>query len=426
MKTAGPQVVITGIGPVASIGVGRDAFWEALAESRCRVARKSLAVDVARSTELVIASTDANAEAPELRRHMAFLADQQCGEARDLALALWAAELALADAGLTSNLDRNRAGMVQVFEAPGVEQTVGRLFGLFRSPPDLSAGPPRLYDHLAQGFYNMQPFVYVHVAAKALGLHAFCTSVHNACSSGAFAIEAATQQIRGGAADVMIVMGGEAFETAVRLEWFQRLGLYAKDEKMRPFNSEPSGFFVGEGGAALILESAAHAARRGVKPYATYLGGAFAHQGWKQTIPDLRANLLADVARQALTRTGVRSNDVDLLAPHGAATGLSDQYEAGCLKLAVERWSDRAVAAVFKPYFGHLLAASGLMEVAALMLCLKHQAVPAAPHNRSSNGLLPVPLATRFESRELRSVLKVSTGFTGHDAAIVFQKNDGA
>jgi 3-oxoacyl-(acyl-carrier-protein) synthase len=282
--------------------------------------------------------------------------------------------------------------------------------------------PPATYDYLAPCFYNLQAFLYVHLAGKAVGLHGFSTSVHNACASGAFAVEVAAQRIQSGQADAMIVVGGEAFDTAVRLEWFRRLDLYAHDEYMRPFDAESSGFYVGEGAAAIVLESAEHAAGRGAEPYARYLGGAFAHQGWKQAVPDVRSARLRDVICQALTDTGVAAGELDLIVPHGASTLLGDGYEASCLAQALDKGAARAVATVFKPYVGHMLAASGIVELICAMLALKHDTIPATLHSRPQHVQLPLPLATKRLEQPVKTVLKLSNGFTGHDAASLFGK----
>ena len=432
------DVVITGVGPVTSVGVGALALWKSLASGRSNISRRVLPLDSNVTAELPLAAMPAASDLPGLEAHMTFLAQQQCGSARDLGYALWAIELALADAGLEYDRASNNVGMVQVFEAPGVESTVGRLLELLGTPPPAGKppAPPPIYDLLAASFYNMQPFVYVHLAGKAFGMRGFCTSVHNACSSGAFAIETAARAICSGQADVMIVVGGEAFDTAVRLEWFRRLDLYARDGLMRPFDAEPSGFFVGEGAGAIVMESASHAASRGASPYATYLGGAFAHQAWKQTIPDIRARRLTGVIVKALDRTGVSFGEVDLVVPHGAATSLSDKYEASCLQEAVadpqspthnhesaicNPQSD-AVATVFKPYVGHMLAASGIIEMICSLLSMKHQAVPAAPHPPLNPLRLPVPLVTTMTERRVNTILHLSTGFTGHDAALLLRR----
>ena len=421
MKERDNDVVVTGVGPVTSIGVGGEALWASLADGRSGVGRRSLPVDVAATAELPVASMPSGEEVPGLQRHLEFLAGQDCGSYRDLAYALLAMELALTDAGLESDRDSDRIGVIQAFEAPGVEGTVSQLFRLMERPLPTD-GPPKLYDHLAPFFYTMQPFMYVHLVSKAFGLHGLSTSVHNACSSGAFALEFAARQIRAGRGEVMLVVGGEAFDTAVRLEWFRRLDLYAHDGKMRPFDPESSGFYVGEGAGAIVLESASAAAQRGAEPYAVYLGGAFAQQGWKQTIPDVRAARLRDVIKQAMAKAAVSPRDLDLVVPHGASTLLCDGYEATCLAQALGDEATEAVATVFKPYVGHMLAASGIIETICAMLALRHDCVPATLHSRPDKVQLAVPLATAAVNRPIETVLKLSTGFTGHDAASLFQQ----
>jgi len=421
-KSQPNDVVVTGLGPVTSIGVGNEALWSSLSAGRSNVQTRALPVDLAQVTEFPVAAMPPAAEVPDLSSHMAFLARQECASYRDLGYALLAIELALADAGVTYDRDANQIGVIQAFEAPGSERTVTQLFGLFTHPmpPDK---PPQVYELLAPCFYHSQPFLYVHLVGKALGLHGFSSSVHNGCASGAFAIELAAQRIREGLADVMVVAGGEAFDTGVRLEWFRRLGLYACDGEMRPFDAESSGFYVGEGAGAIVLESASHAARRGAQAYATYLGGAFAQQSWKQTIPDVRAGRLRDTIQQAMSQAAVQAEALDLIVPHGAATGLSDGYEAACLDQTIGPKAKQAVATVFKPYVGHMLAGCAIIETICTLLAMKHQCVPKSAHRRADHTRLRVPLATSSVERAVKTVLKLSTGFTGHDAALVFAQS---
>ncbi len=419
-------MVVTGLGPVSSIGVGHEALWASLIRGRSNVIVRKLQVDACSFVELPVASMPPDAEVPGLEAFNRFLANQDCEGYRDLGYALAAIELALTDAGLTYDRSHNNIGVIQVFEAPGVERAVSKLFELLTSPFPKD-GPPSVYPLLAPRFYNMQPFFYVHLISKAFGLHGLSTSVHNACSSGAFAIELAAQHIRSGQAEVMVVVGGEAFDTGVRLEWFRQLQLYAQDGCMRPFDAEPQGFYVGEGAAAIVLESAGHAADRDADVYAHYPGGAFAHQGWKQTVPDVRSARLTGVIRDALALTGCRAADLDLIVPHGAATGLSDGYEANCIAQSIGAavrtdTNDLPVATAFKPYVGHLLAASGIMDTLCALLAMKHQCVPATLHTRPDKVRFPMTIATEQSNRSIGTMLKLFTGFTGHDAALVFRR----
>ncbi|MHC4695573.1 MAG: beta-ketoacyl synthase N-terminal-like domain-containing protein [Planctomycetota bacterium] len=416
------DVVITGVGPVTPIGVGGDALWASLAAGRADVSPRELPLDLGVSVELQMAAMPAPSELPGMDAHYRFLASQECEPYRDLAYTLLAVELALRDAGISFERDANDIGMVQAFEAPGVEHTVSKLLGMMAGPMPTD-GPPRVYDHLAPSFYNMQPFLYLHIVSKAFGLHGFATSVHNACSSGAYAIEVAAQQIRSGQSDVVVVVGGEAFDTAVRLEWFRRLELYSLDGQMRPFDAESSGFYVGEGAGAIVMESAGHARQRRAEVYASYVGGAFAQQSWKQIIPDVRAGRLRDVIARALAVTGVSAADIDLTVPHGAGTQLSDGYEAACLAEALEGKGGNGVATCFKPYVGHMLAASGVVETICALLALRQGSIPATLGTRPGQATLCVPIVTTLTERPINTILKLSTGFTGHDGASLFTRS---
>ncbi len=421
------QVVITGVGPVTPVGVGADALWDSLCTSRSNLCDRVLPADVGKDATIAMASMPPAENYPAVQDYMVRATDKNCGPYRDLAYAMLAAELALTDAGIEYDRHNNRIGAIQAFEAPGVEPTVAHLFGMMTAlltggMPPPGSPPPSVYDALAPSFYNMQPFLYVHLLGRALGLHGMSTSVHNACSSGAYAIDLAAQAIRDNRADVMIVVGGEAFDTAARLEWFRRLDVYANNGQMRPFDQTQTGFYVGEGGAAIVLESVAHARDRGASVYAKYLGGSFAQQSKKQTIPDLHNNRLAKVSQEVIDRAGCDPKDIDLVIPHGAATTLSDNYEAQALATVFEpvATAERPSLTTFKPVVGHMLAASGIIETICTLLAMKHKRVPPTPAVDVPVTGMTLPLVTKLCDQRMETVLKLSTGFTGHDAATLF------
>ncbi len=418
--TDSQRVVITGIGPVAHAGIGVGAFWESLLEPPRAPIERVLHVDLAKVETFHIASMPPGH--PAIDRHQPFLDANEFSGYRDLAYALAAIDLAIDDASLGYDREDNRIGVIQAFEAPGMERAIAEMFQRCADMPQ-SDQPPCLYEPLAPFFYNSQPFLYVHAVSKAFQFHGFSTSIHNACSTGAFAIEMAAQQIRAGHADTMIVVGGEAFDTAVRIEWFRRLDLYNKGGAMYPFHAGGSGFFVGEGAAALVLESMEAADARGATTYAEYVGGAFAQQSWKHALPDVRSKRLRDVIKTAMSRHNVAAGDVDLVIPHGASTTISDGYEAVCLDESLAGASTDAVATALKPYVGHTLATSNLIETAGALLAMKHGTIPATPHpSNPACTPLPIPLVTEPTTRDVNVFMKLATGFTGHDGATIFRK----
>jgi 3-oxoacyl-[acyl-carrier-protein] synthase II len=381
------------------------------------------------------------AEVPGLDKHIGFLQAQEAEAHRDLAYTLLAIDLALADAELAIDRASNHVGVVQVFEAPGTEAIVARMFAMMAQGacppgenPAVSAGspspnmatpaaPPGMYDLLAPSFYSSQAFFYVHLVGKAFGFHGFSTSVHNACSSGAYALELAAERIRSGRADVMLVAGGEAFETGVRLEWFRRMGMYACDGVMKPFSPASHGFYVGEGAGAIVLESAQHAVGRGAGVYGRYAGSAFAQQSWKQVVPDVASLRLAKVIEECLARANRSPDEIDVVVPHGAGSWISDGYEARCIELAWKNAPDRTVATVLKPYTGHMLGCSGVMETIGALIGMRDGRIFATPSVTSGECKLRLPVVDTLQNREVRTLLKISTGFTGHDAATLWERD---
>ncbi len=110
------DVVITGIGPVTSIGVGGDAVWDSLAAGRSRVAKRPVRIDVCAIEELPFASMPAHADVPGLDAHLKFLSEQDCPAYRDLAYTLLAIDLSLKDAGLSYDRTANNIAMaVNIF-----------------------------------------------------------------------------------------------------------------------------------------------------------------------------------------------------------------------------------------------------------------------------------------------------------------------
>ncbi len=411
-------MVVTGIGPVTLAGVGVDAFWSGLLAPPMPPEKRDLHVDLAELAPFHIATVPPDQEC--VTKFNDFLQTNEFAGYRDLGYALAAIDLAVQDAELEYDKQSNRIGVMQAFEAPGMERAVAEMYRQF-SQIEPANKPPQLYETLAPLFYNAQPFLYVHAISKAFQFHGLSTSVHNACSTGTFAVEMAAQQIRNGHADAMIVVGAEAFETAVRIEWFRRLDLYNADGRMFPFDPAGSGFFVGEGAAVIVLESESAARARGRTPYAEYAGGAFSQQSWKHALPDVRSMRLRDVITSAMERGRLSPSDIDLVIPHGAATPISDGYEASCLDAALAGAATDAVATALKPCFGHMLATSNLIEIAAALLSMKHGSVPATPKaTPDSTHSLPVPLVAERTERPVNAFMKLATGFTGHDAASIW------
>jgi 3-oxoacyl-[acyl-carrier-protein] synthase II len=190
---------------------------------------------------------------------------------------------------------------------------------------------------------------------------------------------------------------------------------------MRPFDRTPTGFYAGEGGAALVLEARSHAEARGARIYGEYLGGAFAQQSWKHALPDAPSGRLSAAIREALRQAKLKPEQIDLVIPHGACSSVCDGYE---LQEMAKLWSDPAEAALcpVKPFVGHQLGNCVIIEIILALLMMQDGVVVGQPFKGSPVAQLPLAMPAENHAHDTKYMMKLATGFTGHDAALVFAR----
>jgi 3-oxoacyl-(acyl-carrier-protein) synthase len=359
------------------------------------------------------------------------LLENGCADDVDLHYLLAASHLALTDSGLVHDPDENRVGLVLTHENPGMEryigkvlETVGRMANGDGPPPGLGKRDlaENLYREHSPYVYGTHSFLYLHRVARVLGFHGPSLFINNACASGLYALEAATQMIRSGQAEAAVVAGADHPLLITKYLWFKGQGLYATDGVMRPFDERRDGLVLGDGAAAVVVEDLETARSRGAHVYAEYLGGAFNQEAWKVTVPSASGDYCARALREALERTGVGPEEIDLVNPHGAATSLWDAYEARALNALFGRGFERPLVSAFKPYVGHMLGASALAELIIVLLSMREGVVPATLNCERPDpqlGIRPVREPARMN---LRTVVKMSSGFGGFNAVGVFRR----
>jgi len=415
--------VVTGIGPIASSGVGNEEFWAGLLEAPQGPA------------PLHDPSSEGIPSPPfHLRRPSRERVDEVLGgcglldlpDDPELRLGAAAAALALADARIEGG--GSDVGLVMTWEAPGMERLLRALWSRLGSaaPADWSGAPEEVlgsfYDGLRDPVYASQSFIHLHLLSKALGIHGPSLFVNNACASGLYALDAAAGLIESGKARVVIVVAAESPVFPGKHLWFTEAGLASRDGWLRPFDRDRSGLVLAEAAAALVVEPLDGALARGVRPHGEYLGGGFNQEGWKVTIPDFSRPWHEDVIRSACARAQVETGSIDAVVAHGAGTGLSDAYEAKGITAVFGKRPGRPAVTSLKGHFGHALGASALLETAALLLGLGKGTLPGTAGFRSEDPKLDLVPSTRAVSGPLARVLKVANGFAGFNAAAVFER----
>ena len=259
----------------------------------------------------------------------------------------------------------------------------------------------------------------------ALGVRGSSTGLVSACASSGHALGTALDEIRLGRQKRMLVVGAEDcnFESIVPFCGMRALSLERDPEKAsRPFDVKRNGF-VGTGGSVcLVLETQSEAERRGVTPYARFLGWGQGSDGHNVAISHPQGRGLQDSMTKALRDAQIGPNDIDYVNAHAPSTSIGDASEMKALKSVFPAPQQVKVSST-KALTGHGLSLSSIMEAAFCCLALKEGFLPG-----SANVTEPDPELGHLDllqaSSEIQAnrIMSNSSGFGGANVSLVFEK----
>jgi 3-oxoacyl-[acyl-carrier-protein] synthase II len=407
------RVVVTGIGPLASTGIGKDAFWEGILKKRVGLKLEEINIEGEIIEDI---KTWKNGK-----------------EDKDLFYLLAAVKLALDDSGIFYDKENNEIGLFLTVEHPGFEvfcegiitetikyiekNSIGNEFSknkLFR----------HIYEQFSRDGYDLQTFMYLYFVAKAFGLHGYSLFTNNACASGLFALESAARQIKYGESKFVLLASGDVANTMFKHLWFKEQGLYAEDGRIKPFSKNADGIVLGDGASAIVLEELNHALNRKAHIYAEYLGGGFFLEGWKVIIPQIGSSSYQKTIESALKVANLKPEDTDLINPHGVAIKVTDRYEAKAITDIFGKNSEKPLITAFKPYVGHNLGGCAILESIILLLSLEKNLIPPTLNCDEIESKYHIEVIRELMPFPLNTAIKLSCGFAGYNAAVVFRKYD--
>jgi 3-oxoacyl-[acyl-carrier-protein] synthase II len=429
------RVVITGVGPLSPIGFGKQALWESLIAQRVNLNKEEYYIDgeiwdsfwVHKIVNFDINEFNIPKDILEEINHW-----KEGKEDRDLLYILAAVQLALDDSLLSYNREDNDIGLFLTIEHPGFEpfceefakESLNYLSKHSLREKDFSKVKMLryLFDKLADRGYDLQTFMYLYLTSRVFGIHGYSLFTSNACASGLFALESAAQQIKYGKSKVAIVAGGDYSCTMFKHLWFKQRGLYAEDGRIKPFSQKADGIVLGDGASAIILEELEHAHSRGAHIYAEYLGGGFSLEGWKVVFPRLGSNSYQKAIQQALKNSNVEPGDIDLINPHGVGIRITDLYEAKAINDIFSKHNKKPFVSAFKPYVGHNLGGSALLETIILLLTMQNDLIPPTLNYEDYDAQSNINLVIQPTKSSLNTVMKLSCGFAGYNGAVILKK----
>ena len=408
------RVVVTGIGAVTPFGIGKDAFWEGLANGRSGVRR------ITRFDASELASQIAG-EVPDFDP-LQFM-DRKDARRMDrfTQFAVAAAGLALTDAGLDKQIPLGDRVGVLIGSGIGGLETLEEQCSILITRGANRVSPffvPMMIADMAAGQVSIQ------FGARG---HNACTVT--ACCSGSHSIGDAFRVIQRGEADVMISGGAEAPIVRLAMAGFcSAKTLSTRNDEperaCRPFDANRDGFVMGEGSGIVILEELEHARSRGAKIYGELVGYGATGDAYHITTPAPEGDGAARAMQAALEDAGLGAEAVDYINAHGTSTEYNDYFETIAIKRVFGKRADQIPVSSTKSMVGHLLGAAGGAELIACLLAMEHNLIPPTINYEEPDprcDLDYVPNVARNAS--LQVAMSNSFGFGGHNAVLVVKRS---
>lgn len=250
-------------------------------------------------------------------------------------------------------------------------------------------------------------------------------AVATACASATNAMGDAYKAIQYDDADVMITGGAEAAITPIGVSGFANMKALSRRNDnptaaSRPFDADRDGFVLSEGAGVLIFEEMEFAKSRGAKIYGEIIGyGASADAG-HITQPDAEGTGAARAMSGALLDAGIAPDAIDYINAHGTSTPLGDKAETIAVKRVFENHAHQLNVSSTKSQLGHMLGASGGVELILSLLAIKDQVVPPTINYETPDTDCDLNYTPNTpQERKLERVMSNSFGFGGHNASIV-------
>ncbi|MBM7504694.1 beta-ketoacyl-[acyl-carrier-protein] synthase family protein [Agromyces aurantiacus] len=267
-------------------------------------------------------------------------------------------------------------------------------------------------------------------AAVGMDLHARAgiRTVVSACASSTESLVNGWKHLQDGLADVVIAGGSESAIHPITIASFNSMQALSKRNDdpavaSRPYDIARDGFVMGEGGAALVLETEEHAKARGVRIYAELLGGAITSDAYHITAPDPEGSAAARAMKSAIEDAGASLTDVAHVNAHATSTPVGDIAEYNALRRVFGDHLESIAVTATKASTGHLLGGAGAIEAIFTVLALHERTAPPTINLTEQDPEIPLDVVTSPRALGDGELIAISNsfGFGGHNAVAAFR-----
>lgn len=399
------KIVVTGMGAVTPVGVGVEAYWNNLIAGKSGVG----AITRFDASELAVRiAAEVRDFKPE--DHLPHRLIAQTDAFTQYAYA--AAGEALGGGPLPAGPER--VGIVMGTAMAGVATTAATQ-EVLTNAVHKNVGPrfvPRILGNIAAA-----------QVAIAHDIRGPSLTLSTACASGSDAISAAASLLRSGEADAVLAVGAESILCPLVIYSLANSRALSRNNSdplkaARPFDKQRSGFVIGEGGGALLLETEAHARARGAVIYAELAGWANNNDAYHVTDPDPDGRMAAACMGKALEKAGLKAEEIGYINAHGTGSQAGDAAEVRALRSIFGGCRPRVGST--KGATGHMMGAGGITEAIACVQTLRTGILPPTLNLEEPDGELDF-VAGRAEQKEVRAAMTNAFGFGGQNSSLVFR-----
>ena len=407
------RVVITGMGLVSPIGIGKEAFHESLRSG------KSGVTNITRFDPSEVPVKIA-AEVNGFDPHQFMNAKTVRRTDRCSQYGIAAARLAVEDAAI--DLSREDRERVTVFMGTAI---AGGEFAEQQHTILVKRGPRRLSPLLSIIFYNDSCVAQICIELELKG---GSVTLSGACAASSTAIGYAFNRIRDNHVDVILAGGVEAPIMITFVATVGKLGAMSRrndqpERASRPFDRERDGFVLGEGSCILVLEELNHALKREAHIYAEISGVGTSTDAYHMTFPEPSAEQACRAMRMALVDAQTLPREIDYINAHGSSTPTNDIVETNAIKQVLGAHAYNVAVSSTKSIYGHPMGAAGAMDLAATCLAIEEDFIPP-----TINYEFPDPgcdldyTPNQARTARINAALSNSFGFGGHNTCIAIKR----
>jgi 3-oxoacyl-[acyl-carrier-protein] synthase II len=430
MKT---RVVLTGLGPITPIGIGKDEYWDALVRGRSGARKISFdGYDMEQYASKIACPIEHFSLSDHVHRSRDL---KYYGRTSQFAVA--GTKLALEDAGLDVAFNEKRKGQGD-YRITGIDsEMMGIIMGVGTQNMDLcekyhekllkSNGPKRI---IPLALPQIQICAVPSNISKKFTVRGTTYSISAACASANLAVIEAYKQILLGEEKIMITGGTDACITPYVFGGFTALhGMSVRNDEperaSRPFDKDRDGFVLGEGAGIVVVEELKHAKQRGARIYCELTGYGCTSDAYHIVAPEPSGDMQARAITKALKNANLRPEAVDYINAHGASTAAGDLAETQAIKKTFGKRAYHIPISSTKSMAGHLIGGSGGIEIIATAMMIQSGTIhPTVNLEKPGEGCDLNYVPGTVVKKTIRRAIKNSFAFGGQNASIVLERYD--